>query len=461
MDQIQQKMIKGPAQIAGIHSSGRCIAIHDEKKHYLDFGIPGEEVTFISHRKKQGFRSGEVVEILNPSPHRVKPFCPHFRECGGCPWQHMKYSYQLELKRQILVNALEKYQIHTPVVPQVIPSPWQENYRHRVEYTFSKYNHSDVAVPDSVNALGFHRNGEPGKVIDISNCWLQAPPSRMICDFVKSYALDNDLEFYDHQLKTGFLRSLSVRLNKAGEALVIVGLAEDRPAVRNNLLKALTGKFGSKLLSGWTVHLSPTHSQLQGLIQPYGDHNLFFYENACNLRFRMHASSFFQPNAGQAEKIFETIREWADLTGTEKVYDLYTGIGTIALFLAPKAGHVTGIEGSDLAIEDARYNAHINGIENVKFITGDILGTFKPGFLSDYGKPDLIVLDPPRPGTLIEIKKTINGSGAKKIIYLSCNPVSLAFDLKQLTEVYHVSRIQPFDMLPHTHHLETLVLLEL
>jgi 23S rRNA (uracil1939-C5)-methyltransferase len=177
-------------------------------------------------------------------------------------------------------------------------------------------------------------------------------------------------------------------------------------------------------------------------------------------RFRMHASSFFQPNTRQAEQIFLTARDWANLSGHEKVYDLYTGVGTIALFLASNAGDVLGIEGSPLAIEDAMENASENGIKNVEFLTGDILETFKPEFLLKHGKPDLIVLDPPRSGTLIEIKKTINTSGAKKVLYLSCNPVSLAFDLKQLTEVYRVIRIQPYDMLPHTHHLETLVLLE-
>jgi 23S rRNA (uracil1939-C5)-methyltransferase len=211
----------------------------------------------------------------------------------------------------------------------------------------------------------------------------------------------------------------------------------------------------------WTIHLSHQHSQLQGEIIPFGETEPYLYKMIGGNRFRVHASSFFQPNVHQAEKIFGTIREWAGLNGTENVYDLYTGVGTIALFLAPGAKQVTGIEGSAVAIEDAQNNARMNGIENVNFMTGDILETFKPDFLQRKGKADLIVLDPPRSGTLIEIKKTINTSGAKKVIYLSCNPVSLAFDLKQLTEVYRVTRIQPFDMLPHTHHLETLVMLEI
>jgi 23S rRNA (uracil1939-C5)-methyltransferase len=226
------------------------------------------------------------------------------------------------------------------------------------------------------------------------------------------------------------------------------------------MMKCLLKEFSGIISLNWTVHLSPSHSQLQGKIVPFGNNKSFIYETLDKYRFRVHASSFFQPNASQAVRIFQTIAEWAALKGIERVYDLYTGIGTIALFLASRSGHVTGIEGSATAIEDAKANAVSNGMQNVDFLKGDILETFTPDFIRKSGNPHVIVLDPPRSGTLIEIKKTINVSGAEKIIYLSCNPVSLAFDLKQLTEVYKVTRIQPFDMLPHTHHLETLVLME-
>jgi 23S rRNA (uracil1939-C5)-methyltransferase len=463
MSVIQQKTVRGPVKLASIHSSGRCLANLENKHVYIDFGIPGEEVTFILDRKKQGFRSGQVVEIITPSPHRVDPFCIHYWQCGGCSWQHIDYSFQLILKHNILCNALAKYEIITPEVPSVIPSPETHYFRHRMEYTFASSSGRDTVSSvggHSWSALGFHRYGEPDQIIDIRECYLQQQPSRAICEFVKSYSLEQNLDFYDHEKKTGFLRSLSIRTSRSGETMVVIGFTEDRPAERENLLRKLLQEFSMIVSLCWTIHLSHAHSQLQGEIIPFGDTEPYLYKIMGGNRIRVHAASFFQPNAKQAENIFVMARNWANLLGTEMVYDLYTGIGTIALFLAPGAKHVTGIEGSPGAIEDARENAVMNGIENAEFLVGDILETFKPAFLPKHGKPDVIVLDPPRSGTLIEIKKTINTSGAEKVLYLSCNPVSLAFDLKQLTEVYKVTRIQPFDMLPHTHHLETLVMLE-
>ncbi|MFO7368694.1 MAG: 23S rRNA (uracil(1939)-C(5))-methyltransferase RlmD [Bacteroidales bacterium] len=461
---MQQKTIRGPVRLEQIHSSGRSVAISDGKKVYIDFGIPGEEVTYALERRKQGFRSGKVVEVIAPSPNRIEPFCAHYGECGGCTWQHIDYQHQLTLKRNILCNALEKYEIETPEIPAVIPSTETHYFRHRLEYTFSARSfgeNSPEGRHDTSPALGFHSFDEPGKVIDIRECYLQQQPSRSICEFIKAYALEHHLDFYNQQHKTGFLRSLSIRVNRSGDTMVVVGFHEDRQVEREKLLRTLMHEFPAIVSACWTVHKSHLHSQMQGEIIPFAESEPYLYKIMGGNRFRVHASSFFQPNAKQAEKIFHTIQQWAELTGSEKVYDLYTGVGTIALFLVPGAKQVTGIEGSAGAIDDARANARMNGIENAEFMVGDILETFKPEFLDQHGKPDLIVLDPPRSGTLIEIKKTINLSGAKKVIYLSCNPVSLAFDLKQLTEVYRVTRIQPFDMLPHTQHLETLVMLEI
>jgi 23S rRNA (uracil1939-C5)-methyltransferase len=460
---LQQKTIRGPVALGDIHSSGRSVASQEGKSVYIDFGIPGEEVTYMLHRRKQGFRSGEVVEVIAPSRHRVEPFCRHHNQCGGCPWQHIDYSYQLKLKHNILCNALTKYDIDTPEVPAVIPSPEIHYYRHRVEYTFSSSsaednNHSFISP--YIPSLGFHRYDEPDRIVDIKECYLQQQPSRSICEFVKTFAIEQGLEFYNHENKTGFLRSLSIRTNRSGEVMVVIGFTHDNPSLRNNMLKRILEEFPAIVSLCWTIHLSHNHSQLQGEIIPFGNTEPYFFKMLGGNRFRVHASSFFQPNAWQAEKIFATAHDWANLSGTGEVYDLYTGVGILAIFLANGAKHVTGIEGSAMSIEDARENAQMNGITNAEFMVGDILETFTPDFLQKHTTPEMIVLDPPRSGTLIEIKKTINQSGADKVMYLSCNPVSLAYDLKMLTEVYKVTRIQPFDMLPHTHHLETLVLLE-
>jgi 23S rRNA (uracil1939-C5)-methyltransferase len=461
MGTVQQKMVREPVLLEEIHSSGRCMGLSGYKHVYLESGIPGETVSFTMGRRKQGFYSGKVEEILVPSPHRISPFCKHYLTCGGCPWQHIHYAHQLELKHRILRNALEKYGIATPVIPPVIASPETVFYRHRMEYAFTSAAFHEVrSQGQPLPALGFHVNGQPGKVTAIEECHLQAEPARTICKYTEAFTLERGMDFYNQENKTGFLRSMSLRVNQAGEVLVLIGLASDNPPLRDELLAALLGTFPQIVSACYTIHVSPVHSQVQGEIIPFGASEPFIYETFAGYRFRIHASSFFQPNVKQAEQILITARNWAALSGYEKVYDLYTGVGSIALFLAPYARHVTGIEGSPLAINDATENARLSGIHNAEFLTGDILDTFKPAFLELHGKPGLIVLDPPRSGTLIEIKKTINTSGAEKVLYLSCNPVSLAFDLKQLTEVYRVTRIQPFDMLPQTQHLETLVLLE-
>ncbi len=437
------------------------MGVAGNKNVYLDCGIPGETMTYTLERKKKGFLAGKTESITEPSPYRTIPFCEHYSACGGCAWQHIDYAYQLELKQQILKNALEKYGIAHPSLPPVIASPETTYFRHRMEYSFSsKAYRENQEVGPRKPGIGFHPAGEPGKVNAIRTCWLQSDPSREICNFIEKVALEEGIDFYDHETKTGFLRSLSLRINSFGEILILAGMAYDDPGPRDVLLSRLMIAFPKIVSLNYTIHLSHEHSQLQGDIIPFGGTVPYLEEKIAGIRFRIHASSFFQPNVRQAENIFLTARNWSGLKGYEKVYDLYTGVGTLALFLSGKAGHVTGIEGSSLAIADATENAILNDIRNTEFITGDILETFRAPFLDTHGKPDLIVLDPPRSGTLIEIKKTINGSGAKKVLYLSCNPVSLAFDLKQLCEVYRISRIQPFDMLPHTHHLETLVLLE-
>jgi 23S rRNA (uracil1939-C5)-methyltransferase len=457
----QHKMIRGPLTLTGIHSSGRSMGLAGNKNVYLDCGIPGEIVTYTLERKKHGFLAGKTENIVEASPFRAIPFCEHYSACGGCAWQHIAYSHQLELKLQILKNALDKYGISCPSLPPVMASPQTLYYRHRMEYSFSSsaFRENPENGPRKPG-LGFHPAGEPLKVNAIRTCYLQSDPCRDICNFIEKTALEEGMDFYDHESKSGLLRSLSLRINSIGEVLIVLGITRHDPRQAEVLLSLAREAFPQIVSLNYTVHLSNDHSQLQGEIISSGGTAPFLFETIAGIRFRIHAASFFQPNVSQAENIFIMARNWTNLNGSERIYDLYTGVGTLALFLSGRAEHVTGIEGSSQAIADAKENAILNNIQNTEFICGDILETFKTPFLTTHGKPHLIVLDPPRSGTLIEIKKTINASGAKKVIYLSCNPVSLAFDLKQLCEIYSISLIQPFDMLPHTHHLETLVLLE-
>jgi 23S rRNA (uracil1939-C5)-methyltransferase len=455
----QQKMVRGPVILGDLHSSGRCTAHVNGKPFYLDGGIPGEKVTYTLQRRKQAYRVGRVEDVVDASLSRVPPSCRHHDTCGGCPWQHMDYDLQLNQKRNILTRALQKYGIVVPDIPPVIPAAQLTGYRHRMEYAFSafaRYGDGRPARP----GLGFHKTSETGTVTGITECFLQADPSRRICDFAEELAQRENIEFYNPNKRTGFLRSVSIRLSRNGNTMVTFGFSHEPEPEMIRLLSAVGVAFPEIASLCYTVHPSPAHGQMHGIIIPFPGYVPYIHESLGGRQFRIHAASFFQPHAVQAEAIFSTICAWADLHGTELVYDLYSGVGTIALSLAPRAGRVIGIEGSVRAIDDANENARLNATTNVSFFAGDILETFHLPFIETHGKPDLIVLDPPRPGTLIEIKKTINASGAGKVIYLSCNPVSLAFDLKQLTEEYRVTRIQPFDMLPRTQHLETLVMME-
>lgn len=460
--EMRSRKIEEPLFLDGIHSSGKSVASFKGKKLYIEYGIPGEKVKVELDTRKKGFYGGKVLEILEPSDNRILPFCKHFGRCGGCSWQHINYARQLELKKQILHNAFEKYVISFPDIPAVFPSPETKFFRHRMEYSFASDGWTELHPMHEIPmpAMGFHLNDSPNQVMNIEECYLQTDPSGEICQSIKSFALLNKIPFYNHHDNSGFLRSLSIRITLSGDIMLILGLANENAGLLEKLINHIKSRFPNISSLCYTIHASEKHSQLQSSIKACDDSAGYIYEHLNGFSFRIYASSFFQPNAMQAANIFKLMTEWAGLTGRERVIDLYSGIGTIALFLAPYSKDILGIEGSSAAIEDARENARLNGIKNATFVVGDILQTFNFNFLMDYGKPDLIVLDPPRSGTLIEIKKTILVSGAEKLLYLSCNPVSLAFDLKQLAEGYTISRVQPFDQLPHTSHLETLVLLE-
>lgn len=452
-------------ELTGMHSGGRCFGFAGGKRIYADYGIPGEKVDVSGVQRQGDFLKGTVSEVIHPDANRVKPFCKHFGICGGCSWQHIGYEGQLEWKRQLVINALNKYQIQSPEIPPVIASPKQQYYRHRLEYTFSNrrwYYEGEGRIEDPLKrlALGFHPADNPQKVIGIDECHLQGEPGRQIYTAVKEFTLRNGYTYYDPKEKSGLMRSLAVRITTTGEVMVTVIFGEDNPGMSNRLLDHLLQEVPSV-----TSVYYGTSSSIE---ESYNDIELFhregtkttISEKVNGLAFTISPRSFYQPNPEQAGKIFETIGRLADLQGDEQVVDLYCGIGTIALTLAAKCRKVTGIEGSPDACNDAVQNARLNGITNAEFICGDCLETFNDSFLENYGNPDVITLDPPRSGTLIEIKKAILKAQPRKIIYLSCNPLSLAFDLKMLTQGYNITYIKPFDQFPHTYHVETLVVLE-
>ena len=413
------------------------------KQIYADNAIPGEEALVEMLRRQRGFRQGVVRELVSPSPSRVVPFCPHSNICGGCNWQHIDYPTQLYWKQQILVDALSKYEIVTPLVPNVIPSPLQQGYRNKSEYAFS-------SLPEPV--FGFHSKDDRSQVFACQTCSLQAPYVHRIAQKIFGLALEMQIPFYQYFDRSGLLKALQIRTTTLGETLCILIFSEE-PAK-----ESIHGFFTrlrqeAPTVTGWFYQFN------QNCIHVGGAEKLT--ETIDELNFRYSPQSFFQPNPLQAAALYRQVKEYAALTGSETVYDLYTGIGSIACYVAKEAKQVFGIEGNATAIMDANDNAKLNNLNNTQFITGDILETYRPDFIDSHPQADVIILDPPRSGTLIEIKKVILYAAPQKIIYVSCNPVSLAWDLKQLCAGgYHVTAIQPFDMFPHTHHVETVCLLE-
>ncbi|MDP4210947.1 MAG: 23S rRNA (uracil(1939)-C(5))-methyltransferase RlmD [Bacteroidota bacterium] len=442
--------------LSGIHSAGKAVGQHNGKNIFVDFGIPGETVEVMLDRRKRGFYCASIDRIKVQSPQRVAPFCQHFGTCGGCNWQHMNYPKQLHLKKLILQNALTKYQIETPEIPDVIPSPSTVHFRNKVEYAFDgEYN-----TPDSHNYLGFHPFDRRDRVIDIEECWLQREPSRTIYEKIKSIAIDLGLPFYNYEERSGFLRNLIIRTSTTNETLVIIGFCYDDKERRDVLLQRIKGSVSEINSLMFTILSSPEKGFADGEIILHSGGPGFLTEKMDGINYRISPKAFYQPNPAQANVIYQKIVEFGNFSGNEFVYDLYTGAGTIACYIASKVRKILGIEGSPDAITDAFINAQINNLPNTDFICGDVLRTFNNDFVSAREKPDIIILDPPRSGTLIEIKKTIIRASPSKIIYVSCNPVSLAFDLTMLTNGYRVTKIQPIDMFPHTHHVETVVLLE-
>lgn len=462
MFQLYEGGLRQNVPITGIHSSGKSIGVHEGKNLYTDFTIPGEVADIRLDRKKRGFYSGIAENILQPSEHRIPPTCKHFNICGGCNWQHINYAHQLTLKRQILENALVKYDISYPDLPEVIPSPQLTNYRNKIEYAFAE--NGIAQRQDSIEYVkriaGFHPLGRRDLTLQIDECSLQQEPGWNIYNIVLQCAQQSGISFYDYASRSGVLRNLVVRTTSAGGTMVIIGFTEEVSDAKQELLTKVAELLPHGTSLYYTMVPSSEKGYMDGEIVGFYNATGYLQETIENLNFRYGPKSFYQPNPEQARVIYAKVSAMADLNGSEFIVDLYTGVGTIASCVAKQANKVLGIEGSEEAIRFANINKDLNQIGNAEFMVGDILGTFTPAFVDKIGKPDIIILDPPRSGTLIEIKKTILYAAPRKIIYVSCNPVSLAFDLTMLTQGYTVKEIQGFDMFPNTHHLETIVLLE-
>jgi 23S rRNA (uracil1939-C5)-methyltransferase len=419
------------------------------------------------HRKKNNFAEAKVQKIITFSDKRVTPICEYFGTCGGCKWQNLAYDTQLAFKQKYVYDAFTRIgKLEFNEILPIVGNKKDYFYRNKLEFSFSNkkwLTHQQISSNEEVenkNALGFHIPGMFDKILDISNCHLQEEPSNSIRNAVKQYADNNKLTFFDIRNKSGFLRTLLVRTASTGELMVVVSVFEWLENELFELLAFLKTNFPI-ITSLQYVHNSKGNDTFHDLTLHtyYGrDHIL---EEMEGLKFKISAKSFYQTNSEQAYELYKITRNFAGLSGSDIVYDLYTGTGTIANFVAKQAKHVIGIEYIEDAIKDAQENALSNGINNATFFAGDMKDVLNENFILTHGKPDVIITDPPRAGMHEEVIKVILNALPKKIVYVSCNPSTQARDLALMQHLYRIAKTQPVDMFPQTAHVENVVLLEL
>ena len=451
-------------------AEGKCIARIDGQVVFVEQAAPGDVVDLEIFGKRKKFRKGFPIHFHKESEKRQEAFCSHFGICGGCKWQHIKYEHQLAFKKKQVIDQLERIgKLDLPEVPDVIGSDNTEHYRNKLEFTFSNRRwltseQLQAGDPMENPALGFHVPGRFDKIIDIDTCYLQPGPSNEIRLFVGNYAKEHGLSFYDFSKHEGFLRNLIIRNSSKGEVMVIVQFGyEDEQIGKlcNSLDKAFDLTSVNYVINTkknetfFDLEVVNTH----GL--PYIEEVIPKYSGSGELTFRIGPKTFFQTNTVQATKLYKTALDFAHLSGTELVYDLYSGIGTIAQFAAEKAKHVIGLESIEEAVVSARENAVLNNITNTDFHAGDIKDLLSDSFISTHGQPDVVITDPPRAGMHPKVVEQLNRVSPEKIVYVSCNPATQARDLELLSTNYKVVKVQPVDMFPHTHHVENVVLLEL
>lgn len=453
-------------RITDIGAEGNALARVDNLVVFVPMLMPGDVVDLQVVRKRKKYLEGRVVRFHEYSSDRIKPHCIHFGVCGGCRWQHLPYNLQLKYKeKQVRDNLTRIGKIELPEISPIIWSSEEYFYRNKLEYTFSDKRWLTKDEVESENkyekegALGFHIPGLFDKVLDITQCHLQPEPSNSIKNSIRDYALKNNLQFFDLREQKGFLRNIVIRNNLEGNIMVIVVLFHDDVVKREGLLDFLATEF-PQITSLIYIINSKKNDSLndQNPVLYKGD--AYLVEEMDGLKFRIGPKSFYQTNTKQALELYRVAVDFAGLTGEEVVYDLYTGTGTIANYIAGTVGKVIGIEYVDEAVKDAEINSGLNNISNTSFFAGDMKDVLSEQFFINNGNPDVIITDPPRAGMHEDVVKAILKAAPDKIVYVSCNPSTQARDILLLSENYKVERVQPVDMFPHTHHVENVVLLK-
>lgn len=454
-------------KIEAVAAEGKSLAHVDGTVVFVEFAVPGDIVNVKVTKKKKNYMEGFILEIVKPSEDRLQPFCEHFGICGGCRWQPLPYDMQLKAKQQQVWDQLVRIgHLEIPDISPILPSDKTKYYRNKLEFTFSNkrwiYNNED---PDSLTdeerlGLGFHVGKFFDKVLDIKHCSLQPEPSNEIRLFIREYAVTHDLEFYNIRENTGFLRNLIIRNNQVGDVMLTVCFAYDDQDKIFPMLDAIAAEFPQIKSLHYVINekLNDSISDLDCILYKGED---AIWETMGKLKFKIGPKSFYQTNSEQAYKLYSVAKEFAALTGNEVVYDLYTGTGTIAQFISDKASKVIGIEYVKEAIKDARINAEANGITNCTFFDGDMKDILTADFIKEHGKPEVMIIDPPRAGMHPDVVKVIMEAAPERIVYVSCNPASQARDLAMMSPMYEITAVQPVDMFPHTMHVENVCALKL
>lgn len=439
---------------------------------FVDGAVPGDVVDVFVQKKKGGFAEGRVERIVRPSPDRIEPFCQHFTICGGCKWQNLDYASQLRHKQQVVEDALLRIgKIEVGEFLPILGAPETTFYRNKLEFGFSNKRwlfEDEMAAQTPENplpepalyGLGFHKAGFFDKVIDIQHCWLQAEPSNTLRNACREIALELGLEFYDLRRHKGFLRNLMVRLTTTGECMLLVSFAQERADDIQRYLDAILTRFPELTTVVYCINRKLNDSMFDLEMRTYRGKG-YVVEQLGDLKFKIGPKSFFQTNSLQGKRLYDVAAEFAGLTGDENVYDLYTGTGSIALYLARYCRSVVGIEEIPEAIADAEENMRLNHISNATFYAGDVKSVLSPEFVQKHGRPDVLITDPPRAGMHEKAVNFLLELAAPRIVYVSCNPATQARDLQLLSEKYRVLKVRPVDMFPHTHHIENVALLEL
>ena len=454
-------------KIEAVAAEGKSLAHVDGTVVFVEFAVPGDIVNVKVTKKKKNYMEGFILEIVKPSEDRLQPFCEHFGICGGCRWQPLPYDMQLKAKQQQVWDQLVRIgHLEIPDISPILPSDKTKYYRNKLEFTFSNkrwiYNNED---PDSITdeerlGLGFHVGKFFDKVLDIKHCSLQPEPSNEIRLFIREYAVTHNLEFYNIRENTGFLRNIIIRNNQVGDVMLTVCFAYDDQDKIVPMLDAIAAEFPQIKSLHYVINekLNDSISDLDCILYKGED---AIWETMGKLKFKIGPKSFYQTNSDQAYKLYSVAKEFAALTGNEVVYDLYTGTGTIAQFISDKASKVIGIEYVKEAIEDARINAEANGITNCTFFDGDMKDILTADFIKEHGKPEVMIIDPPRAGMHPDVVKVIMEAAPERIVYVSCNPASQARDLAMMSPMYEITAVQPVDMFPHTMHVENVCALKL